>query len=676
MKENDNKSCSSRYGPVPNFEEYDPPGDDEAKQDHRASFRVVPRVGRDGHMTTHFPRPAILDRIPHEHHAVIEASAGTGKTYTIEHIVVDLILRGRVPLTEILVLTFTERAATELRQRIRSKIESILLVADEGAKPVARQPGGGWLIDEAARQNLSRALLTFDGASIGTIHGFFGRVLTEHAFTSGRLFDGTLEDGRTLFGRAFKMALRRSLARRPSDAADLLALWLEQSRGGIEKLESLLWTCHSSRRRILPPFSVKAMHREIESNPLFDIDLTSEADQFKAGAQRGEDQCQYRQRDDASDDYPCRSDPGFRSKLADRTRRHISRRRQRSSPTDLKNRDLAGDVRNRSPKRSCVLIEHWSRLRPRSFRRACRSCRSFWNGTRLQPGSSTTTIRSRGLRSHSTAVHGDELIRTMRARYRFALIDEFQDTDELQWSFFERVFIESEGRNLVYPDRRSQASDLRFPRGRRSYLPRGSRRVEQAGTPLVPLMENFRSTRALIDAYNSMLDPSANPSFFDGEIRYDQPVTAGRELVALQADGSPATPIHLLKIEPRDGDLLSTGELKRGLARQIAREARDLLSDEKGLRFGPERRDKADRARRHLCAHGDKQRGHPGFAGASRGGGAVRVLQAGWVISDRRGPRDSRSAGGDRRPGRHRQTGSRLDHALLRRPAGSTAGPG
>ena len=32
MKENDNKSCSSRYGPVPNFEEYDPPGDDEARQ--------------------------------------------------------------------------------------------------------------------------------------------------------------------------------------------------------------------------------------------------------------------------------------------------------------------------------------------------------------------------------------------------------------------------------------------------------------------------------------------------------------------------------------------------------------------------------------------------------------------------------------------------------------------
>ena len=48
-------------------------------------------------------------------------------------------------------------------------------------------------------------------------------------------------------------------------------------------------------------------------------------------------------------------------------------------------------------------------------------------------------------------------------------------------------------------------------------------------------MENFRSTRDLIDAYNHILDPSADPPFLDGEIRYDQPVTAGRELVVEQA---------------------------------------------------------------------------------------------------------------------------------------------
>ena len=74
-------------------------------------------------------------------------------------------------------------------------------------------------------------------------HGFFGRVLTEHAFTNGRLFVGELEDGRALFDRAFKTALRRSLARRPGNAAELLAYWLEQTRDGIDGLEDLLWKC-------------------------------------------------------------------------------------------------------------------------------------------------------------------------------------------------------------------------------------------------------------------------------------------------------------------------------------------------------------------------------------------------------------------------------------------------
>ncbi len=77
-------------------------------------------------MRPHYPRPAILDKIDLDRHAVIEASAGTGKTFTIEHLVIEILLREPVKLDQILVLTFTERAAAELRQRIRSTIENVL----------------------------------------------------------------------------------------------------------------------------------------------------------------------------------------------------------------------------------------------------------------------------------------------------------------------------------------------------------------------------------------------------------------------------------------------------------------------------------------------------------------------------------------------------------------------
>ena len=69
-----------------------------------------------------YPYPAVLDEIPLDGHAVIEASAGTGKTYTIEHLVVDRLLRTSARLEQLLVVTFTDKATSELRKRIRDLI--------------------------------------------------------------------------------------------------------------------------------------------------------------------------------------------------------------------------------------------------------------------------------------------------------------------------------------------------------------------------------------------------------------------------------------------------------------------------------------------------------------------------------------------------------------------------
>lgn len=60
-------------------------------------------------------------------HGVIEASAGTGKTFTIEHLVVELLKTKKVQsLDEILVVTFTEKAVGELKYRIRNIIRTFL----------------------------------------------------------------------------------------------------------------------------------------------------------------------------------------------------------------------------------------------------------------------------------------------------------------------------------------------------------------------------------------------------------------------------------------------------------------------------------------------------------------------------------------------------------------------
>ena len=194
-------------------------------------------------MIPHYPRPKILNAIPLDAHAVIEASAGTGKTFAIENMVVELLLRDKATLGQILVLTFTERAAAELRQRIRAKLEEIRFNPCQIGSCSHGVPRDVWQIDESVRRSLDQALLSFDAAPIGTIHGFFGRVLAEHAFDSGQLFDGKLVDGRTLFAHAFKTALRTSFARPPGESAQLLSSWLEQKDDGVEKLEELLYKC-------------------------------------------------------------------------------------------------------------------------------------------------------------------------------------------------------------------------------------------------------------------------------------------------------------------------------------------------------------------------------------------------------------------------------------------------
>lgn len=103
--------------------------------------------------------------------AVLEASAGTGKTYTIEHLFANALLETSTlvdrPLLikEILVVTFTKAAAAELKQRIRANL--------------LKQ-----LEDPEKKRGIQAALADFDQASIFTIHGFCFRALQEQAFES------------------------------------------------------------------------------------------------------------------------------------------------------------------------------------------------------------------------------------------------------------------------------------------------------------------------------------------------------------------------------------------------------------------------------------------------------------------------------------------------------------
>jgi exodeoxyribonuclease V beta subunit len=115
---------------------------------------------------------------------VLEASAGTGKTYTIAALAARYVADG-TPLEQLLLVTFTRMATGELRERVRERLVS----AEQGLRRAlaGSSPGSDEVVQllatgsreevGARRHNLARALAGFDGATIATTHGFCQEVL-------------------------------------------------------------------------------------------------------------------------------------------------------------------------------------------------------------------------------------------------------------------------------------------------------------------------------------------------------------------------------------------------------------------------------------------------------------------------------------------------------------------
>ncbi len=129
---------------------------------------------------------------------VLEASAGTGKTYTIAALAARYVADG-MPLERLLLITFTRMATGELRDRVRERLvhtEQELSRILNGAPDPDTDPVVTLLADGSAddvvtrRDRLARAVADFDAATIATTHGFCQEVLAELG-TVGDLEPGT-----------------------------------------------------------------------------------------------------------------------------------------------------------------------------------------------------------------------------------------------------------------------------------------------------------------------------------------------------------------------------------------------------------------------------------------------------------------------------------------------------
>ena len=134
---------------------------------------------------------------------IVEAAAGTGKTTALVGRIVRIIAEGKADVGGIVAVTFTEKAAGELKLRLRERLDSARLAAGP---------------NEDARARLDRALTRLEEAHVGTIHAFCADLLRERPVEAGvdPLFEVLTEPASArLFDEAFGRWLQEVLADPP-----------------------------------------------------------------------------------------------------------------------------------------------------------------------------------------------------------------------------------------------------------------------------------------------------------------------------------------------------------------------------------------------------------------------------------------------------------------------------
>jgi exodeoxyribonuclease V beta subunit len=517
----------------------------------------------EGH-SARYPFPEELARIPRDRSAVVEASAGTGKTHLIEHLVVDRLIRGDARIDEILVVTFTDRAAAELRRRIRALLARVAAHSETTDVPRA------WIVDDGARARLAEATRALDGAQISTIHAFCQRILTEQAFTSGRLLIQQSVESRAAFAGAFAEVLRQRLA-----VDEALAPYLHASLGAgksVDDLEQLLYQAHQLRAAFRVVFDPERLARTAAAYARLSPGTIAAA--VVAGVPNGNMakavQTRVARLHDAALRFERNANPAWFLARID------------ALVKDLKAESFFGFIASRLGPPAAALAALVAELGAAALPLDTVIAQRFG-----PPIAARLSARKRAAGVYDfddmlllvdealRGPRGAELVAALRGRFKLAIVDEFQDTDPVQWRIFRTIFQASGGANPLVLVGDPKQSIYGF-RGADVATFRAACADVAPAEETHHLTRNFRSTAPLIDAYNAILDQDAERPFFDAGGIYRPPAVHGRTDDKVI---DPKPPLTLLRVtDDEEVGRLPMRTVRAGLARAIADEIAELLA--------------------------------------------------------------------------------------------------
>ncbi|ALG68638.1 exodeoxyribonuclease V subunit beta [Beggiatoa leptomitoformis] len=505
---------------------------------------------------------------------LIEASAGTGKTHTITILFLRLLLEKKLTINQILVVTFTEAATKELRDRIRKRIRNTLTLFQkkQAGEPIDSEETIDSLLNTCqphlteAIERLRHALRGFDEAAIFTIHSFCRQTLRDNAFESGMLFDTELlTDQRLLIQEIVEDFWRQHFY----TANHLFISYLQKEK--YKEPRDLLNTIGHGRY-----IGQTHLHITPELSP--DIDLHKiEATYLKAfnAAKKSWEKYQVdiqtllvKSEGLNGTQYKTISIPNWCEQLSvffsySKPALEFPEKFTKFTNTELK----------KGTKKNGVTPQHEFFDKADNLQTAYEAIRQQYKNYLLTLKTKLFTVvedklgkkkRLKNVQSFDDLLTnlanaldsetGNTLANRIRHQFPAALIDEFQDTDPTQYSIFSSIYNKLDNILFLIGDPKQAIYGFRgadiF-----AYI-KAAQQVKNRYT----LQVNWRSTASLVTAINALFTQTPNPFIFDqiGFTAVDaSPKLADKPLLI---DNEPAVPLHiwLARPEPQPEEAVKT----------------------------------------------------------------------------------------------------------------------
>ena len=456
---------------------------------------------------------------------LIEASAGTGKTYTITSLFLRLLIERELTLEQIVVVTFTKAATAELRARIRTRLYDALRALEVWDEHPSLDPVLMELMlrcpdTTLARRRLTLSLQQMDEASIFTIHGFCQRMLLEYAFESKLRFDVDLiADQRPLI----QQIVQDFWAREVTVLAEAEVRYLQQSLTGLDDMVSLAYA------------AIQWPDMPLVEEPA-PVDTAGALERYLLTRSQAQSLWQ-------------RSGEEVRRLLLGTTALHRGSYKPEKFERWFEDLDELFRTEGRSLHNFCDAVQRLSRTtlqeatnsgRPTPEHKFFEACewlaqahaqatlafdgwlvhfkarlvayaRAEARRRKLEGGLVSFDDLLQQMSDALQGPHGELLAKSIRKKYPAALIDEFQDTDPIQYTVFSRIYGKQQSALFLIGDPKQAIYAFRgadiF-----AYL----KAAADAGANTWTLHTNYRSDKSLVRALNTLFQRPYRPFLLEG----------------------------------------------------------------------------------------------------------------------------------------------------------------